>query len=140
MHLVAFVVSGQCVHHQVHTETIRQDALPLQNGAAQINFQSNGAQPAQIAVVDASGTPVHTETVNAVPGANTWTWNGANFNGTQLPDGPYTVAVTAAGTAVPFQAVGTVTGAEQVNQGVQLRFGTSSVPFSQIVSLTAARN
>ncbi len=109
--------------------------LPLQNGAAQVNFQTPSAEPVQIAVVNSSGATVQTQTVNATAGANSWSWNGTDSNGTQLPDGAYTVAVTANGATVPFQSVGTVTGAEQVNQAVQLQFGNSMVPYSQVVSL-----
>lgn len=112
--------------------------LPLQNGTAQVNFQVPSAGAVQIAVVNASGQAVQTQTVNANAGANTWTWDGTNSNGAQLPDGAYTVAVTANGSTVPFQAVGTLTGAEQVNQAVQLQFGTATVPFSQVVSLSGA--
>jgi flagellar basal-body rod modification protein FlgD len=113
-------------------------ALPLQNGAAQVNFQTTGAGPVQIAVVNASGATVQTQTINAAAGANTWKWDGTNGNGTQLSDGAYTVAVTANGAAVPFQSVGTVTGAEQLNQAVQLQFGNATVPYSQVVSLGAS--
>jgi flagellar basal-body rod modification protein FlgD len=112
--------------------------LPLQNQSAQVNFQTQAAGPVQIAVVNASGTTVQTQTINAAAGANTWKWDGTSSSGTQLPDGTYSVAVTANGTAVPFQSVATVTGAEQVNQAVQLQFGSSVVPYSQVVSLGAA--
>jgi flagellar basal-body rod modification protein FlgD len=109
--------------------------LPLQHGGASLNFQSPGAQPVDIAVYDAHGNPVHTETVKAVSGANSWSWDGTGTGGAKLADGAYSVAVTAAGTSVPFQAVGTVTGAEQVNQEVQLRFGAATAPYSKVVSL-----
>jgi flagellar basal-body rod modification protein FlgD len=110
-------------------------SLPLQNSAAQVNFQTTAAEPVQINVTNASGITVASQTVNATSGNNTWNWNGTSSNGIQLPDGGYNVSVTAAGTTLPFQAVGTVTGAEQVNQAVQLQFGATSVPFSQVVSL-----
>jgi flagellar basal-body rod modification protein FlgD len=109
--------------------------LPLQGGAAALNFQSAGAQPVDVSVSDAHGNTVHSETVKAADGNNTWSWDGTGPAGTVLPDGAYTVAVTAAGTAVPFQAIGTVTGAEQANQAVQLQFGGASAPYSQVVSL-----
>ncbi len=111
--------------------------LPLQKGVARVDFQSGGAQPVQISVSDASGSAVRTETVNATDGANTWSWDGTGPNGAKMPDGAYSVAVTAAGTNVPFQAVGTVTGAEQTNQAVQLKFGSASVGYNQVVSLGA---
>jgi flagellar basal-body rod modification protein FlgD len=112
-------------------------ALPLQNHTAQVNFQTDGAGPVQIAVVNSNGATGQTQTITAVSGANTWTWDGTTNDGAQLPDGAYTIAVTANGTAVPFQSVGTVTGAEQVNQVVQLQFGGAAVPYSQVVSLSA---
>ena len=55
--------------------------------------------------------------------------------GRQLGDGAYTVAVTANGATIPFAANGTVTGAEQSNQAVQLQFGSTLVPFGNVVSL-----
>jgi flagellar basal-body rod modification protein FlgD len=109
--------------------------LPLQNGSAQVNYQTTSAEPVQITVTNASGITVASQTVNAASGSNTWTWNGTDSAGVQLPDGSYNVAVTAGGTTVPFQAVGTVTGAEQVNQVVELQLGGAVVPFSQIVSM-----
>jgi len=73
-----------------------------------------------------------------VAGSNTWTWNGLNSNGTQLADGAYTVAVMSGSTAVPFQSVGTVTGAEQLNGAVQLEFGTATAPYSQVTAIAAS--
>jgi flagellar basal-body rod modification protein FlgD len=109
--------------------------LPLQNGSAQVDFQTTSAGPVQIAVTNSSGVTVASQTVNAASGPNTWAWNGTNSAGQQLPDGSYNVAVTAGGTTLPFQAVGTVTGAEQVNQVVQLQLGAAVVPFSQVVAM-----
>jgi flagellar basal-body rod modification protein FlgD len=112
--------------------------LPLQNSSATVDFQVTSAQPVQVVVSDSSGNEVRSQTVNAASGSNTWTWNGTNDNGAQLPDGSYNVAVTAGGSAVPFQAVGTVTGAEQSGQAVQLQFGGASTAFSNVVSLSGA--
>jgi flagellar basal-body rod modification protein FlgD len=109
--------------------------LPLQNGSAQVDFQTASAEPVQITVTNPSGIMVQSQSVNATAGTNTWQWNGTDSNGRQLPDGSYTVSVTSGGTALSFQSVATVTGAEQVNQAVQLQFGTASVPYSQVVSM-----
>ena len=114
--------------------------LPLQNGTASLQFQSVGAQPVQVSIADANGAVIQSATVNAVNGNNTWTWNGAASNGTAQPDGSYTATVTgmtASGTsgALPFTVSGTVTGAEQVNNAVQLLFGSQAVSFGNVVSL-----
>jgi flagellar basal-body rod modification protein FlgD len=112
--------------------------LALQNGAAQVDFQTTSAEPVQITVTNSAGVTIGSQTVNAASGANTWTWNGTSSYGSQLPDGAYNVTVTAAGNTLPFQAVGTVTGAEQVNGTVELQFGSATVPFSQVTSLSSA--
>lgn len=117
--------------------TFTGGTLPLQNSQAQLNFQTNGAESVDIAVSDSSGVLVAKQTVNAVAGENTWKWNGVAATGKQLGDGGYSVAVTAAGAALPFQASGTVTGAEQASQNVQLMFGTAAVAYSNVVSLAA---
>lgn len=115
--------------------TFTGGTLPLQSSSATVNYQTTAAESVQFAVSDAKGNLVHSESVNATAGSSTWTWNGASDSGTALPDGAYTVAVTSSGTAVPFQAVGTVTGADQANQAVELKFGTASVTYANIVSL-----
>ena len=113
--------------------------LPLQSGKATVDYQTTSAGPVQITVTNSNGVTVNSQTVNATSGANTWTWNGTNSNGTQLADGAYNVTVTSGSTTLPFQSVGTVTGAEQLNQAVQLQFGAATVPYSNVVSLTSAQ-
>lgn len=108
--------------------------LPLQNGAAQVDFQTTTDEPVQIAVSDSNGNVVQTATVNATSGSNTWKWDGTTSRGGTAPDGAYTVAVTSSGATVPSQTVGTVTGAQQSNQTVQLMFGSSGVSFNNVVS------
>lgn len=115
--------------------SISGGVLPLQKGAASVEFQSAGAQPVQVSVYDASGLPVHSETLNAIDGSNSWSWVGKGSHGEQLPDGTYGVAVNAAGTNLDVRAFGTVTGAEQSNKAVQLKFGTVSVGYDKVVSL-----
>lgn len=117
--------------------TFTGGTLPLQNGQAQLNFQTTGAQSVDVAVSDSAGIVVATQTASASAGANTWKWNGVSDSGKQLSDGAYSVAVTAAGAALPFQASGLVTGAEQANQNVQLMFGNAAVAYSNVVSLAA---
>ena len=118
--------------------TFSGTTVPLQNGSAALQYTAATAGPVTIAVSDANGNAVHKETVNAAAGSNNWTWKGASDSGAQMPDGGYTVAVTSNGSALPFTASGTVTGAEQLNQAVQLQFGGTAVPFSSVVSLNGA--
>ena len=116
------------------TVKISGGTLPLQNSSAQVDFQPTSAGPVQLTIADANGNTVQTATVNANSGSNTWTWDGKSASGTTAPDGAYTVNVTENGASVPFQSVGTVTGAQQSNHAVQLMFGTAGVGFDNVVS------
>jgi len=114
--------------------------MPLQNGTGSLQFQSAGAQQVQISIANANGSVIQSQTVNAVSGNNTWTWNGATAGGGVAPDGSYTATVsgtTATGTSgpIPFTVSGVVTGAEQTGGAVQLMFGSQAVGFGSVVSL-----
>jgi flagellar basal-body rod modification protein FlgD len=97
----------------------------------------------QITLTTPSGQAVTSKVIEAGSGANSWTWDGTNSAGQQMPDGPYTASVTTvsstgAGTAIPFTVVGTITGAEQQNGAVQLMFGTESTTFNNVVTFGSA--
>lgn len=116
--------------------TARSSQLSLQNGTATLQFTAPAAEPVTITVTDANGNTIATSNVSATSGTNNWTWNGAGTNGQTMPDGAYTVSVTASdGTSLPFDAVGTVTGVSTANNSVSLRMGNLSVPFSAIASV-----
>jgi flagellar basal-body rod modification protein FlgD len=121
------------------TAQFTSTSLPLQNGTGQLDFTSSTAQPVQITLSTPSGQAVTSQVIQASSGANTWTWNGQNSSGQQMPDGPYTanvttVSSTGTGTAIPFTVVGTITGAEQTNGAVQLMFGSETTTYNNIVT------
>lgn len=120
--------------------TVQSSEIPLQNGNGTLNFTAPAPGPVSITLQGASGNALQQVTVNAVRGANTWTWNGTNSNGQTLPDGAYTVAVTsgvsgATATALPFTVVGTATGVSVENNSVNLQLGALSVPFTAVKSV-----
>lgn len=117
-----------------HQVKLSGGTLPLQNGSAQVDFQPSIAGSVQIAVSDSNGNNVQTATVDASSGANTWKWDGTTISGGTAPNGAYNVAVTESGVSVPFQSVGTVTGAQQSNHTVQLMLGNASASFDNVVS------
>jgi len=119
---------------------VKSDSLPLQGGAAEVEFTATAGQKVDITVSDSSGVVQKNAQVTAAHGANTWKWNGTNDAGTTLPDGAYQVAVVGAGggsavTAVPFSVVGTATGVQLLNNVVQLQLGGVTVPFSAVQSV-----
>jgi flagellar basal-body rod modification protein FlgD len=129
--------SANIVGHKV---ALNSNSIVLQNGAGGVNFTARAAGPVAIGIYGSNGALLYSTAVNAIQGSNTWTWNGQTSNGTQLPDGSYTVQVEAGGsgaaaTAVPFTVQGTVTGVNQSSSGLLLQFGSTSVPFSDLASL-----
>lgn len=119
--------------------TAQSTMLPLVNGAGTLSFTAPGPEAVTISLQNSNGAPVARTTVDAVTGANTWTWNGASTAGTTQPDGAYTVTVTGAdGAAVPFAIIGTATGVTTSGGAVTLRLGPVSVPFSAVTAVTNA--
>ena len=129
--------SASIVGHQV---ALNANSIVLQNGSGGINFTAATAEPVGIGIYGSNGGLLYSTTVNAAQGSNSWTWNGQTSNGTQLPDGSYSVQVVTAGsggtaTPVPFTVQGTVTGVNQASSGLMLNLGPTSLPFSDLASL-----
>jgi flagellar basal-body rod modification protein FlgD len=120
--------------------TVQSTQIPLQKGSGTLNFNDPTAGPVAIAITDASGQQLYGTTLTATAGQNSWSWNGKNDQGTQLPDGVYNAAIVsenANGTtsAMPFTVTGTATGVESLSSGMQLELGALTVPFSSVQSV-----
>jgi flagellar basal-body rod modification protein FlgD len=76
----------------------------LVNGSATWNYSLNApADQTNLTVTDSKGRVVYKGSGDLEAGAHTFTWNGLDNNGNQLPDGVYTLSVdaqTTSGTAV----------------------------------------
>ena len=120
--------------------TVNSSKLSLQNGSAEINFNTTQAEPVGITVTNAAGTQVASATMTTKAGANSWTWDGKNSDGAKQPDGPYTVSVLAIGAqganaSVPFTVTGTATAVQNIAGTVELQMGGLTLPFSSVVSV-----
>src|ERR1039458_9919387 len=120
--------------------TVQSTQIPLQKGSGTLNFNDPTAGPVAIAITDASGQQLYGTTLTATAGQNSWSWNGENNQGTQLPDGVYNAAIVsenANGTpsAMPFTVTGPATGVESLSSGMQLELGALTVPFSSVQSV-----
>lgn len=114
--------------------------LALQNGTAQIEFNTTTPENVAIAVYNADGSQIQTASVTSTAGSNTWTWNGENAQGQQMADGAYTVTVTEIGTngstsQVPFTITGTVTAVQSNSGTVDVQMGGLTLPFSDVTSV-----
>ncbi|MDA8048608.1 MAG: flagellar biosynthesis protein FlgD [Rhodospirillales bacterium] len=139
--LISLTQSGQLMQSSamVGKQVLLNSAtLPLQNGSASLQFTASAAEPVAIAIYNASGQQVYDASLNATAGTNTWTWNGTDNYGNQMPDGGYTVAVEGANpdgstAALPFSVQGTVTGVQTSPAGsLELQLGATAAPFSAV--------
>jgi flagellar basal-body rod modification protein FlgD len=72
----------------------------LSNGSATWTYDlKTMAATTQLSITDSKGRTVYSGTGNTAAGSNTFTWDGKDINGNQLPDGAYKLTVTAADSA-----------------------------------------
>jgi flagellar basal-body rod modification protein FlgD len=99
------------------------------------------AATAQLSVTDSTGKTVFTGTGDTAAGNNTFTWDGKDINGNQLPDGPYKLTVTAAdsaGNTVTNTVIstGTVTQIDMTGATPQLIVGNMEVGLGDVATVT----
>ncbi|NHN85643.1 flagellar biosynthesis protein FlgD [Acetobacter musti] len=123
------------------TATASTSVLPLQDGTATASFTTTSAEPIAIAVTNSSGTVVKTDELTSSVGANTWTWDGTDYNGNQLSDGSYNIAIETMDSsgntsAVPFTVTGSVTGVDRTGSSIYVEMGAAKVDMSDVTSFS----
>jgi flagellar basal-body rod modification protein FlgD len=93
-----------------------------------------------LTVTDSSGNTVYSGAGTTNSGDNTFTWNGQDTNGNQLPDGTYTLGVNAtdsSGNAITSTttSTGVVSEIEFQNGAPVLMVGPMAVQLSQVQSI-----
>lgn len=113
-----------------HDVVVAGKSLQLAGGHAQGGAMLQQAvDDLKVNITDASGQVVRQLDLGAQPaGIVTFNWDGRNASGTVLPDGAYSMSISAlaGGKAVSADAitVGHVSGVIQGSQGTQLRVGS----------------
>jgi flagellar basal-body rod modification protein FlgD len=79
--------------------TVNSSTAQLTNGTTNWTMTSPKPASATVSISNSSGQVVYTGSTTLQTGSNTFNWNGQGNNGTQWPDGTYTMAVTAQDTA-----------------------------------------
>jgi flagellar basal-body rod modification protein FlgD len=123
------------------TVEVDGSAMPLQRGEAAGTYTLTApTNETSVTISNAAGRVVRTAQGETRPGTHGFVWDGRDNNGTQMPDGVYTLTVTGqTGTSTLAAATtvyGRVTGAERGTDGaIQLRLGEISVNSDRIRSV-----
>lgn len=114
---------------------------PLQNGRAEFGYaMAENADATLIVISDASGTVVHSAPGETEPGKHTYVWDGLDKDGQPMPEGHYSITVTArdaesALIEVATSVYGKVTGVQNGDEGAILTLGNVQIPLSDILSV-----
>jgi flagellar basal-body rod modification protein FlgD len=114
----------------------------LSNGKAEWTYKLDlDAADVKVEVLNAKGAVVHAEAASDnKAGDHAFTWNGKDMNGAKLPDGPYTLRVTAkdsTGTTVASTTFvqGRVTGVEQLNGSTYITVNGGKIAWDTVTSV-----
>ena len=113
----------------------------LTNGSATWSYNLKAmAATTQLTIADANGRTVYAGTGATASGNNTFTWDGKDINGNQLPDGTYTLTVTAADSAgntvtSSVASAGTVTQIDMTGAAPKLIIGNMEVNLGDIAAV-----
>ena len=121
------------------------DQAALSGGKASWTYNLPAeASDLKLEIVDSSGRVVHAEApTDTKAGDHVLNWDGKDLTGTQLPDGPYTLRVTALGSdgrSLPTITYvdGVVTAVEQTNGQTLLTINGGQVPWEHVTSIRQA--
>lgn len=122
------------------TVTVSGGEGSLQGGTAQWTYNlATTATSNTLTVTDAKGNTVYSTAGKTTAGNNSFTWNGQDSAGNQLPDGTYTLSVKAAAgsnaVTSSVSSTGTVSEVDMSNGAPQLLIGAMQVPLTSISSV-----
>ena len=122
------------------TVTVSGSTAPLTNSKAQWTFNPPSPATATFTITDSTGATVFSTTGTVQPGAQPFNWNGVSSTGQQLPDGNYTLTISAVGAngqsvAVPTTGTGVVNSVDLTKSPPLLSIGGRNYTLNQILSV-----
>ncbi len=133
--------TGNAVTYIGKSVTFKGDAAMLSAGQAQWQYNlESQATETTIVVSDDSGKVVYSQSGQVAPGEHDFVWDGSDNAGNALPDGLYTVQVSATDASggnilVDTFVTGAVTGVDIVGLEPFLKVGLASYRLSDILSI-----
>ena len=121
--------------------TVTNGQAALTNGQANWNYTlASPAASSTLSVTDANGNVVFSTAGDNGAGSHTFSWDGVDNNGNQLPDGTYSLAVSAAtssgaGVTTSVSSTGQVSEVNMSGTTPQLMIGAMSIPLSSVTSV-----
>jgi len=89
------------------TVAVDGSTASLKNGSATWSFSVNKPATATVTIRDATGQTAYSGSFSVTPGQQDFKWDGRSSNGTQWPDGNYSITVTAVDASNQTVAVST---------------------------------
>jgi flagellar basal-body rod modification protein FlgD len=122
------------------TVAVSGSTAQLANGQAAWNYSVTQPANATISITNSSGQVVYSTSQTVQPGAQSFTWNGVDRQGTAWPSGPYTISISAVGASnqsvpVTTQVQGLVTGIDVSKTPPNLTINGQSYPLNQITQV-----
>lgn len=125
---------GKTVEAEGRTSTLSQ-------GLAVWQFElPSNAEQVDITITDSNGKAVLNTNGAIDAGVHSFVWDGRNNDGMTMPDGNYTISISAKsanGEAITASTsiLGRVSGVETVDGAIVLNVGSTKIPFDKVISV-----
>ncbi len=138
--LIALQKSAQtatAINYVGATATVDGSTAKLANSSASWVFSTDKPATATVNIKSANGVLAYSRTFPLTGGAQSLTWDGKGTDGTQWPDGEYTISVTAKdasgqNVSVSTEVKGTVDGVDLTQDPPLLKIGSKSYALDKI--------